>query len=84
MRFSLGNDLSHRYSSTSLVHLCPLVSYASVCGNRQCVVQVPIMDAILMGYWVSYQLRTMMSSVMYKSKFRIRFMILRRVLVFFF
>ena len=36
-----------------------------------------------MGYWVSYQLRTMMSSVMYKSKFRMRVMILRRVLVVF-
>ena len=39
------------------------------------------MDVILMGYWVSVQVSTIMSSVMYKSKYRMGDMILRRVLM---
>ena len=34
-----------------------------------------------MGYWVVGQVRTMISSVMYNSRFRMGNMILRRVLV---
>ena len=34
-----------------------------------------------MGHWVAVQVSTMIISVMYKSKFRMRYMILRRNLV---
>ena len=62
------------------MHLCLPIIFASVGGIRQLVVQIPSMDAILMGYWMSIQVRTMMSNVMYKSNFRIG-NVLGRVLV---
>ena len=68
MILSLGKALSHRESSTSLVCLCLPISSASVGKIMKLVVQIPIMDAILMGYWITCQVRTMMSSVMYNSK----------------
>ena len=40
----------------------------SVGGIRQLVVQITSTDEILMGYCMSGQVRTMMSSVMYNSK----------------
>ena len=70
----------HRESSTSLVLMCPPISIAYVGGIMQLVVHILSMDEILMGYWVTGQIRTMTSSVMYKSKFRMGDMILRRVL----
>ena len=39
------------------------------------------MDANLMGYWMVVQVRNMRSIVMYKNKFRIGYMTLRRILV---
>ena len=71
----------HRESSTSFMCLKPTTSYSPVVSIRKFVVQIPSTDKILMGYWVVSQVRTMMSSVMYKSKFRMRYMILRKVLV---
>ena len=58
-----------------------LTSYASVGGTRKFFGQTPIMDAILMGYWVAGHVRTMMISVMYKSKSRMGDMTLRRFLM---
>ena len=48
---------------------------------RQFVAQIYSMDAILMGYWVAFQVRTMRSSVVYKRKFIMGCMTLRRVLM---
>ena len=45
------------------------------------VVQITRMDVILVGYWMAGQVRTMMSSVMYKSKLKMGEKILRRVLM---
>ena len=39
------------------------------------------MDVILMGHWVAGHMRTMMSSVIYKSEFNMRDMVIRRVLI---
>ena len=44
----------------------------------QFVDQLPSMYAIFMGYWVLVQVRTISSSVLYKSKFRMGDMTLRR------
>ena len=52
------------------MHLCPPISSVPIGDIRKLVVQIPIMDEILMGYWMSGQARTRMSSVMYKSKLR--------------
>ena len=46
------------------------ISPASFGGTRNFVFQIPSMDKILMGYWVVGHVRTIRSSVMYKSKFR--------------
>ena len=81
MGFCLGKGLGCWESSTSLVRLCPTISSTSVGGKRQFVAQIPSMDAILMGYWVADQVSTMKSSVIYKSKFRIGDITLRRVLI---
>ena len=80
-RFYLGKFLRHRESSTPLVRLCLPISSAFVSGIRQFLVQIPIMDKVLIGYWVAGQVRNMMSRVMYKSKFMMGNMILRRVLM---
>ena len=48
---------------------------------RHFIYQIPCMDEILMGYWVDVQVRTMLISVTYKSKFRMMDMTLRRVLI---
>ena len=77
----LGNALTHRDSSTPLVRLHPPIISTSVGGIRQFLVQIPSMDAILVGYWVAGQVRTMMSSFMYRSNFSMGDMILRRVLM---
>ena len=79
MRLSLGEDLRHRDSYRSFMHMCPHISYVSVGGNRQLVLQIPTMDKILMGYWAVGQVRIMMSSVIKRSKFRKGDMILSRV-----
>ena len=80
MRFSLGNNLRHRESYPYLVHLRLPTSSLYFDGTRQFVVQIPSMDEILMRYWVEVQARTTRISIMYKSKFRMGYMILRRVL----
>ena len=67
MILSLGKTLRHRESSLSLLYLCTPISSASVCVIRKSVVQIPRMDAILMGYWMAGQMSTTMSSVIYKS-----------------
>ena len=53
-----------------LVRLCQPISSASIGGIRKLVVKIPRMDTILMGYWMAGQVRTMLSSVMYKSKLK--------------
>ena len=77
----MGKVLRYRESYTYLVHMCLTISYVPIFGVRKMVVQIPSMDTILMGYWMTRQVRTMMSSVMYKSKLRIVKNILRRVLM---
>ena len=57
------------------------ISYASVGEMRQCVSQIPSMNTILMEYWVSVQVSTMSSSVIYKSKFRMGYITLSGVLM---
>ena len=64
-------SLKHTESYTSLMCVHPSISFAPVGGNRQFVVQISNIDAILIGYLVVGQVRTIRSSVMYKSKFRI-------------
>ena len=59
----------------------PPISSASVGGIRQFLSQIPGMEAMLIGYWVEGQVRTMMTSVMYNSKFTMSDMILRRVII---
>ena len=61
------------------MHMCPHISYVSVGGNRQLVLQIPTMDKILMGYWAVGQVRIMMSSLIYKIKFRMGGMIFRMI-----
>ena len=63
------------------MNMCTPISYASVGGIRKFVVQIPSVHSILVGYWVVGQVRTTIISVMYKSKFSIGDMILRRVLM---
>ena len=58
--------------------------YVSAHHFRVFVVQIPSLDVIFMGYCMAVQVRTMISIVMYKSKFRVGDMILRRVLVMLF
>ena len=65
---SLGKALMHKESSPYLVRLCPPISSTSVVGIRKLVVQIHRMGVILMGYWVVGQVRTMMISVLNKSK----------------
>ena len=52
-------------SYPSLVRLNLTISSASVDGTSQFVAQIPIMDAMLMGYWVADQVRNISSSVIY-------------------
>ena len=61
--------------------LCLTISYAPIGGIRQFVFQIPIMDAILMGYWVTDQARKMMHLIVYKSKFRIGYTNLRKLFI---
>ena len=56
-------------SCPSLVHPCLTISSVSVGGIRQLIVQISIIDTTLMKYWITGQVRTMMRSVMCKSKF---------------
>ena len=81
MRFSLGNNLRHRESYPYLVHLRLPTSSLYFDGTRQFVVQIPSMDEILMRYWVEVQARTTRISIMYKSKFRMGEMRIRRFLM---
>ena len=53
------------------MRFCLTISSVSVGGIRQLVVQIPRIDTILMGYWMAGQVRTMISSIMYKNKLRI-------------
>ena len=71
----------HMESCNSLVCLCTTISYVSVCGIRQLIVQIPRIYATLMGYWIAGQARTMMRSVMCKSNLRMGENILWRVLM---
>ena len=70
IRFSLGKALSHRDLCTSLMHMCLPISSSSVGDISKLVMQIPIMGAIFMVYYMAGQLRTMMSSVIYNSKLR--------------
>ena len=63
------------------MHLSLPISYVSVGRMRNIFNQISSMDAMLMGYWVSGQPRTMRISVMYKSKLRMWDMTLRILLV---
>ena len=72
VRFYLRKALKNRDSCPSLVHLCQSISSAYIGVIMQLVVQIPRMDMILMGYWMAGQVRTMTSSVMYKSKLRMK------------
>ena len=81
MRFFSGKALIYWESSLSLVRLHPPISFAPVGGMRHFVAQITSMDAILMGYWVVDQERTMRISVMHKSKLRMGGITLRRVLI---
>ena len=54
----------HRESCTSLMRPCLPISYASVGGIRKLIVQIPRIDATLMGYWIMGQVSTTMRSVM--------------------
>ena len=81
MRFCLGKALRFRESSTSIVRLCPTITSASIGGARQSVAQIPSMDAILMGYWVTGQVRNIWSSAKYKSKLMMGDMTHRRVIM---
>ena len=49
------------------MYMCPTTF---IIGIRQLVYQILRMDAILMGYCMEGQVKTMTISVMYKSKFR--------------
>ena len=53
----------------------------SVGGIRQLVVQNTSMDELFMEYWMAGQVRTMLISVMQKSKLWVGRIILRRVLM---
>ena len=68
MRFFLGKSLILREYSPSRVSLFLLISSASIGGIIQLVVQITSMYTILMGYCMAGQVRTMMSSAMYKNK----------------
>ena len=68
MILSLGKALINKESCPYLLNICLPISSASIGGIRQMVVQIYRMDAILMGYYMTGQARTIMSSVMYKSK----------------
>ena len=57
------------------------ISSEFVGGMRQFVAQILSMDAIFLGYWVAGQVKTMISSVMYNSKFIMGYMPLSRVLI---
>ena len=59
----------HRESCPSLVHLCLPISSASVDWIRQWSVQISIIYATLMGYWIAVQVSTMMRSGMCMSNF---------------
>ena len=50
--------------------MCLPISSASVGDISKLVMQIPIMGAIFMVYYMAGQLRTMMSSVIYNSKLR--------------
>ena len=83
MRRFLGKALRRRESYNFLVHLHLTIGSVSVDGVIKFEVQIPIIDEILMGYWVVDQVRTMRSSVMYKSPFRVGEIIFRRLLMIF-
>ena len=57
------------------------ISYASISGIRQFIVQIPRIDATVMGYWIAGQARTIMRSVMCKSNLRMGEKYLRRILM---
>ena len=70
MRFYSWKALSHRESYPLLVRICLTTSSASVGVIRQLVFQIPRLDEILIGYWMAGHVRTMVNSVMYKSKLK--------------
>ena len=55
MRFYLGKASRRGGVYLYLVCLRPPISYAYLGGIRQFIVQIPSMDAVLMVYWVTYQ-----------------------------
>ena len=71
MIFYLGKALMHRNSFTSLTCLCLPISYKSVGGIRQLIVQIPRIDTTLMGYWIAVQVRNMIRNVIQKNNFSI-------------
>ena len=78
---SLGKALMHSESCPYLLRLCLPISPASVSGIRQLIFQISIIDATLMGYWISGQVSTVIRSVMCEIHFRMRENILKRVLM---
>ena len=50
--------------------MCFPISSVSIGGIIQLVITITKLDAILIGYWMEVQVRTMMSTVMYKNKFK--------------
>ena len=81
MRFSLGKAPRHRELFTSLARLFLPISFASVGGISQFLVQIPSTDEILMRYWVAGQVRNITSRIIYNSKFRTGNTILRKFLM---
>ena len=63
MSYYLVKASIHGGESLSLLCLCPPTSYDSVGGIIQLIVQIPVMDAVLMGYCVTDQVEIMMQSV---------------------
>ena len=68
-------------SSPNPVHLSPHISSASICGMRQFVYKITRIDTILIGYWMTVQVRNMRSSEICRNKLRIGDMNLRRILM---
>ena len=71
----------HRWLFPSLVCLCLPISSAPVDWIRKLIVQIPVIDATIMGYGILGQMRNMMRSIMCKSVFRRGEKILSRVLM---
>ena len=57
------------------------ISYVYVGEIRRLLFKITNMDMILMGYWMTGQVRTTMSSLIYTSKFRMGDMILSRIIM---